>query len=192
LPPATRPLAHALDECRIAQDRFDRRWQLGLRVAEHDRGIGRHLGIAFGPARDYTVPVRQLLDQHRVGPAHLGAKEIGKSVRAQLVVGGTELVAGENHAGRSDAAKLPFVVRAIGRIADDHEGKRRRNLGIGGDQMVQAVFGNAAPDREEIAARLQPEALQRLRANCGRHLGAIGNKGRVPPVLALVVGRDRV
>src|SRR6266851_7441261 len=189
---AARALAHALDQLRVAKDRFDGARQLSFRVAEHDRRISCHLGIALGPARDDAVAVCQLLDQHRMGAAHLGAEEIGKGVRAQLVVGGAELVPGEDHAGRSDPAKLPLVVLAIGRIADDDEGKRRGDPGIGGDQMVQAVFGDESADRQEIATRLEAESPKSLRAECGRHLGAVRDERRWRPVFALVIGGDRV
>ena len=82
------------------------------------------------------------------------------------MVGGAELVSRKDDVGWGDLLQLPLVVLAVGRVADHHEGERRRNPGIGSDQMVQAVFGDEPADGEEVATRLEPEGLQRLRPQC--------------------------
>ena len=131
-----------------------------------------------------------------MGAADLGGGAEHVGVTLELPVAAAEDIAGEEHARVARAHDRADVVVRVGRAAH-HDGLHaprarpvdaRERL----DEQVRVVLGLQAPDEEDVLARLEPQALERLRARVPGVLDAVGHDADAAPVAALEHVRDRV
>ncbi len=192
------PGAVVLDELGLVEEALELGGQRrhALLAGERQAGVADRLDVRRVIVDEHAVAGGERLEDDRVRAAHLGRRAEDVGVALQLPVAAAEDVAGEDDARVAGALDLLDVVVGVGRAADDDELHPPRPLARDAaerlDEHVGVVLGLQAADEQDVAARLQPEAVERLGALVAGVLDAVRHDADALAVALLEDLGDRV